>query len=131
MKVINPTKDTLRVQINGNVYEVKGEDSLSNVPDAHAQDWKAKTHNFIILEKDTVVKTKQTVESVSVPTAMIVEDEPEQEETTEDEEDKDKDSDVEVEMSYSEMQEKAKELGMKTVGGVSKVDLVSFIEDNS
>ena len=134
MKVINPTKDTLKVQINGNVYEVKGEDSLSNVPEAYAQDWKAKTHNFIILEKDDVVKSTQTVESPITPMAQVAEDKPEQEETIEDKptEDTEYDGpDVAVEMSYSDMQKKASKLGMEKVIGVSKDNLIEFIKDNS
>ncbi len=54
MKVINPTKKTIRVQIEGSIYEVNGEDSLENVPKAHADHWKAQIHNFIGVQEDTV-----------------------------------------------------------------------------
>ena len=140
MQVINPTKDTLRVQIKGSVYVVEGESSLGNVPQEHAEHWRTNIHNFITIKKDIVVRPTQTVESPSVPTATVVEDEPEQEETTNEEETVEEDTeedteddvpDVEVEMSYSEMQEKAKECGMEKVGGVSKANLMQFIKDNS
>ena len=121
---------------------MKGEDSLENVPKAHAEHWKAQIHNFIGTQEDTVkakVKPEVKVEAPKVEPKPEVVDVPETEveeeiEETEDvpetevEEETEK---VEVEMSYSEMQEKAKECGMEKVGGISKVDLVQFIKDNS
>lgn len=133
MKVINPTNHTLKVQIEGSVYEVKGNDSISGVKKEHAENWKERTHNFIILKEDTVkvveketkVETpKEVKEEVVVETqTQIVEDVPETEEV--------EDTEVEVEMSYSDMQKKASTLGMEKVIGVSKVDLTEFIKDNS
>lgn len=129
MKVINPTKDTLTVQIEGNKYEVKGEDFLENVPDAHAKNWKERTHNFIILKEDSV-----KVEKKKTPIETIKDEEEEVKEIPEITDGFSQvveDKEIETELSYSDMQKEASKLGMEKVIGVSKADLTEFIKDNS
>lgn len=140
MKVINPTDKTLKVQIEGSVYEVEGNGVLENVPKAHAENWEERTHNFIVLEEDTV-KVVEKEPKVETPKDEVVKDVPEitdgLSQVIEDEGEEvpgpieDDTPEVEVEMSYSDMQKKASGLGMEKVIGVSKVDLTEFIKDNS
>ena len=63
MKVINPTQENIKVQIEGNVYQIEAGGFIENVPAAHAESWRSRTHNFIILEADNAVAEEVTKES--------------------------------------------------------------------
>lgn len=61
MKVLNPTEAEITVQIQGIQYTVPAakegkEGVLPNVPEKHAEYWKFKLHEFLILEEDKVVE---------------------------------------------------------------------------
>ncbi len=65
MKIFNPTKNDITVQIMGHVYTVKAEDCLSGVKYEHAKYWKEKLHNFILVDEETPSrKTKKEVDEI-------------------------------------------------------------------
>jgi hypothetical protein len=69
MKVTNPTKEKLTVQINGVFYSVDGESSVI-VPKEVAVLWANKIHQFLTLEE---VKTEEVVEVKEEEVAPVVE----------------------------------------------------------
>jgi len=90
MKVINPTKDTIKVQIKGTEYVIEPESSLVNVPNEIAKYWKENIHTFIGIELEdnvTFVETKTEEDSET----NNVEESTEADESTEIEEDSETD----------------------------------------
>jgi len=69
MKVTNPTKEKLTVQINGVFYSVDGESSVI-VPKEVAVLWANKIHQFLTLEE---VKTEEVVEVKEEEVTPVVE----------------------------------------------------------
>lgn len=57
MIVKNPTDKDIEMTFKGIVYKVAANGSLKNVPSDVADDWKTRTHEFIIVEPDTVAST--------------------------------------------------------------------------
>lgn len=50
--VTNPTDNTLKVTIRGNTYVVGPKETIQNVPEQDAKDWKENTHSFIDVGPD-------------------------------------------------------------------------------
>lgn len=70
MKIINPTTQTLKVQIKGTVYEVGPEGSISGVPAEYAEYWKNMIHAFIKVEEEG---SKPVVAQEVVPEEVVTE----------------------------------------------------------
>ncbi len=67
MKITNPTKEKIEVQIKGVHYEIEPEGSISNIPEDIARFWQEHTHKFIQLRKDKLEEVKKEEEIVVSP----------------------------------------------------------------
>lgn len=80
MQLYNPTKDTVRIQIEGTVYEVAGESSVSVSNKDHAHRWK-NTHSFLQVVETPVKKEvvePEVIEEETTEDTEIVEEESEE-----------------------------------------------------
>ncbi len=75
MKITNPTKDKLSVQISGVVYEIEPESFITNVPREVAEKWRDSIHSFISVSEDYDASTVST-SVVEEPVEAPKEDEP-------------------------------------------------------
>lgn len=73
MQVKNPTENTLEFQFKGVKYSV-GPNASVSVPDAVAEHWKERVHEFIELSADalTVAVEEKVEEVVEVPETSIL-----------------------------------------------------------
>lgn len=83
MIVTNPTAVAIEMTLKGNVYRIPANGSINNVPADVADDWKTRTHEFIIVEDEKTASapkvekiesdvpplniTKEDIESVVTP----------------------------------------------------------------
>lgn len=71
MKIINPTKEKISVQIKGIKYTIEAEGVLNNIPEEHAREWQENLHKFLVLRKDEREEVKD--EAVAIPKPTVTE----------------------------------------------------------
>ena len=54
VKLINPTKSEVRTEILGRQYVIEAGGSIENVPEADAEYWVTKIHQFLIVDQGNV-----------------------------------------------------------------------------
>lgn len=71
MKITNPTKEKIEVQIKGVKYSIEPESSIDNIDEEVARFWQEGIHKFLILRKDKLEDTKIDTEVIAVPEPKI------------------------------------------------------------
>ncbi|NHZ84757.1 MAG: hypothetical protein GWP19_02630 [Planctomycetia bacterium] len=67
MKIKNPTKDTIKVQINGNIYEIEGNGELFDIPQVDAEYWKKNIHHFMIISEENEEEETDINQTIDLP----------------------------------------------------------------